>query len=252
MILGISGRKQSGKTTTGNFIISLKLAQLGISDKINLDAHGRIVVSDLFGDTNYAGPLDISIRKNDYMINKLHEILDPYIRVYSFADPLKQDICMNILGLTYDQCYGTDDDKNSLTDLLWEDIPAYDPIYVNKHSGKMTAREVMEIIGTDIFRKIKNDVWVESTLRRIKQDRSEMAIIVDCRFPNEVDSIKQNDGKVIRLTRNPFDSIATAETALDPQHYSWNNFDYICKNENMSIYDQCMDIQNFLKESLPL
>ena len=40
MILGISGRKQSGKSTTGNFIISSKLAELGISNKIDIDTEG--------------------------------------------------------------------------------------------------------------------------------------------------------------------------------------------------------------------
>lgn len=248
MIIGISGRKQSGKTTTGNFIASLKMAELGICNKIDIDHCGRIVISDILGDKNYAGILDISIRNNDYMLNKLYKALDPHIKVYSFADSLKQGICMDILGLTYDQCYGSDDDKNSLTDILWENIPD------NKHDkkGPMTAREVMEVIGTDIFRRIKDDVWVSATLRKIEQDKTSIAIVVDCRFPNEVDSIKAHGGKVIRLTRNPFDSSATAEMALDSHKYDWTNFDYVCNNENMSIYDQCMAIQGFLEENVLL
>lgn len=244
MILGISGRKQSGKTTTGNFIISLKLAELGVADKIDIDKQGRIVVSDLFGDTNYAGVLDVSIRKNDFMLNKLYEVLDPYIKVYSFADPLKQDICMNMLGLTYEQCYGSDEDKNSPTEIMWESIPGLN----SGRIGPMTAREVMEVIGTDIFRKIKQNVWVEATLRKIEKEKSQLAIIVDCRFPNEVNSIIETSGKVIRLTRNPFDSDATAEKALDRDVYDWSKFNYVCQNDEMSIYDQCMDIQKFLQE----
>jgi hypothetical protein len=247
VIIGISGRKQSGKTTTGNFIVSLKLAELGICEKIDIDHCGRIVVSDLFGDKNYSGILDISVRNNDFMLNKLYNLLDPYIKVYSFADPLKQDICMNMLGLSYDQCYGSDDDKNSITDIFWENIPGN----ISKQ-GPMTAREVMEVVGTDLFRKIKGDVWVSTTLRKIQQDKAEIAVIVDCRFPNEVDSIKTHGGKIIRLTRNPFNSSATAEAALDSYNYDWTNFDYIINNENMTIYDQCMDIQKFLQETLSL
>lgn len=250
MILGISGRKQSGKTTTGNFIISLKLADMSISEKINIDAFGNIVVSDLFGDKQYGGVLDLNSTNNhtDYIINKARSYLDPHIKVYSFADPLKQDICINMLGLTYEQCYGSDDAKNSITDIKWENIPGI--VHKNtSNSGFMTARAVMEVIGTDIFRSIKNNIWVETTLRKIQQDKPELAVIVDCRFPNEVDAIIEHGGKVIRLTRNPFNSNATAEAALDQDKYDWSNFSYICNNKEMSIYDQCIDIHNFLQET---
>ena len=241
MILGISGRKQSGKSTTGNFIVSSKLAELGISHKIDIDAEGRIVVSDLFGDSNYAGVLDVFVKSNDYMIQKLHEVLDPYVKIYSFADPLKQDICMNILGLNYEQCYGSDDEKNALTDLTWPDS-----------TNRMSARDIMQYVGTDIFRKMKSDVWVSATINRIQKEKPQIALITDCRFPNEVSSIKDAGGLVMRLTRNPFRSDHLSETILDESNYDWSNFDYVCNNDEMSIYDQCTDIQKFLQENLSL
>lgn len=256
MILGISGRKQSGKSTTGNFIFSLKLAELGICEKIELDNQGRIYISDLFGDINYAGILDLSKPTNDYILNKLYAALNPIIKLYSFADPLKQDICINMLGMSYDQCYGTDDDKNSLTSLRWCDMPEYNDNWIEEKkihdSGYMTAREVMEFVGTGIFRRIKNDIWVKATLKKIEIEKPQLAIIVDCRFPNEIESIKNTGGKAIRLSRNPFNSDAIAEKALDKELYDWNNFDYVCNNEAMTIYDQCMDIQRFLQENLSL
>ncbi|NMC62387.1 MAG: hypothetical protein GYA55_04395, partial [SAR324 cluster bacterium] len=39
----------------------------------------------------------------------------------SFADTLK-DFCIETLGLTYEQCYGTDEQKNSSTKYLWENV----------------------------------------------------------------------------------------------------------------------------------
>ena len=241
MILGISGRKQSGKSTTGNFIISVKLAELGITNQIDIDAEGRIIVSDLFGDANYAGVLDTSVRKNDFMLKRLYEALDPHVKIYSFADPLKQDICMNIIGLTYEQCYGSDDDKNQPTELTWPNS-----------SDRMSARDIMQYVGTDIFRKMKPDVWVSATINRIQKEKPQIALITDCRFPNEVSSIKDAGGLVMRLTRNPFHSDHLSETILDESNYDWSNFDYVCKNDEMGIYDQCMDIQKFLQERLPL
>ena len=56
----------------------------------------------------------------------------------------------------------------------------------------------------------------------------------------------------MRLTRNPFHSDHLSETILDESNYDWSNFDYVCKNDEMGIYDQCMDIQKFLQERLPL
>ena len=97
-ILSFSGRKQSGKSTSAYYITSL----------IN-EYH-------------------IILRENRYELNMS-------CKIYSFADPLKQDICINILGLTYDQCYGSDDDKNTMTDLWWDGV-------------QLTAREAIEIIGT--------------------------------------------------------------------------------------------------------
>jgi len=250
MILGISGKKQSGKTTSGNFIISLFMANLGVSNKIHIDDNGDIIISDLFGDGNYAGKFDMvnSIGSSDFLINKAIDVLNPNIRLYSFADPLKKDICMNILGLTHEQCYGSDNDKNTLTNLSWKDMPGYD----GEKTDYMTAREVMEYVGTGIFRKMKKDVWVSAVIKKIEIDSPKLAIITDCRFPDEIDSIKKNNGKVIRLTRDKYSSKHESETVLDETNYDWSNFDAVVKNDDLSIYDQCLKIQDILQEVLGL
>ena len=146
-------------------------------------------------------------------------------KIYNFADPLKKDICMNILGLSYEQCYGEDSDKNTLTDVEWNGL-------------KLTAREVMQFIGTDIFRKMKRDVWASATMNKIQEIRSlerhgYVAIIADCRFPNEVEAV---------------------QAALDPDNYYQDNFDLIIDNENLSIDEQNGYIHTFLKDKgiLPL
>jgi hypothetical protein len=156
-------------------------------------------------------------------------------RIYNFADPLKQDICMNILGLTHAQCYGSDEEKNNLVDCYWD----------NK---QLTAREVMQFVGTDIFRKMQTNVWANATLIRIEKENPPLAIIADCRFPNEVDAIKKAGGFVIKLTRNPYSSDHASETALDPDKYSQSNFDTIIMNHNMDIPEQIRCVLKFLKK----
>ena len=186
-ILSFSGRKQSGKSTSADYIISLI---------------------------------------NEHKFNMSYKI-------YSFADPLKQDICMNILGLTYDQCYGSDDDKNTMTDLWWD-------------GAQLTAREAMEIIGTKIFRALKTNVWVDATINKIKKENVDLAIISDCRFPNEVGAVKNSGGLNIRLELDPFHSDAISENSLDQDVYDWSNFDIIIKNSKMTIEEKNREITRFL------
>lgn len=195
-ILSFSGRKQSGKSTSADYIISL----------IN-EYH-------------------IMLRENRYELNMS-------CKIYSFADPLKQDICINILGLTYDQCYGSDDDKNTMTDLWWDGV-------------QLTAREAMEIIGTKIFRALKTNVWADATINKIKKENVDLAIISDCRFPNEVEAVKNSGGINIRLDLDPFHSNSISENSLDQDVYDWSNFDIIIKNSKMTIEEKNREITRFL------
>lgn len=203
-ILAFSGRKQSGKTTSGEYVQSLIYS---INPKID-------------------------------------------VRTYSFADPLKKNICMDLLGLTEAQCYGSDKHKNSSTSLLWENMPGYS----GSSTGLMTAREVMEYVGTKLFRRMKDKIWVEATLNTIQKDNPDIALLLDNRFPNEVDPILEIGGYVIRLTRNPFNSFAEPETALDPEQYDWSKFSYVIQNDNISIEEKNTLIHQFIfKEGiLPL
>lgn len=158
-----------------------------------------------------------------------------FAKIYNFADPLKQEICINILGLSYNQCYGDDIDKNTTTDIFWD--------------GKnLTAREVMQFVGTDLFRKMKHDVWAGATINRINREKPSMAIIADCRFPNEVDVVRSAGGIVIKLTRDPYHSDHSSETALDNINYDQSNFDLIISNHEMSITEQHKILYDFLNE----
>jgi hypothetical protein len=178
---------------------------------------------------------------SQYVESLINNGLGMKYKTYSFADPLKEDICMNILGLTYDQCYGSDDDKNTMTKLVWE-------------NERLTARRAMEVIGTDIFRKLYNDVWVEATMMKIRRDSVDLAIIPDCRFPNEVDTILENNGYVVRLDLDPFHAQSNSEKALDQDKYDWANFSLVINNSKMNIPEKNKHVLSFLtnKGILPL
>ena len=164
-ILALSGRKQSGKNTVANFVIGLTMIDLRLTGNFKILREG-LWVSDILGDSeNNSGIFDISIDNED-MKAFLDQYLNPFIRLYSFADMLKKSVCMDILGLTHEQCYGPDEQKNTLTSVIHPDTGL-----------QATAREVMQFVGTDFFRSIYPNVWVDATLRKIRFDNPEIAII---------------------------------------------------------------------------
>jgi len=156
------------------------------------------------------------------------------IIIYNFADSLKK-ICMNIFGCTYEQCYGNDEDKNSLVNCY-------------KDQKQLTARELMQYVGTDVFRNLQENVWSNALINSIRIDNPKIAIVADCRFPNEVHSIKQEDGILVKLTRNIYNSNHPSETALDAHNFDQSKFDTIIFNNNMSIEQKNNAIYSFLKK----
>ena len=110
----------------------------------------------------------------------------------------------------------------------------------------MTAREVMQYVGTDFFRKIYPQVWVDSTIRRVEKDSPQLAVVVDCRFPNEVEGIQNSGGKVIRLTRNILGDKDQHDSETAPDGYE--GFDAIINNQDMSIGEQNEALYNQISE----
>lgn len=233
-IIGIAGRKQSGKNTVANYINGHVLISKNMISDFYIDDNGKLIVqtSDSNGDIGF-GEFDVT-RKDKAFVEYAHQELWPYIKVYHFADPLKE-MAINLFGLTHQQVYGTDEDKNGLTHLLWENMPEC-PI---DKSGYMTGRDFLQHFGTNIVRRIYNNAWVNATTNKIIIEDSELSIIPDVRFPNEVKAIKDNGGVVIRLTRDLHHSSHDSEKALDKEYFDWNNFDLVLDNEDLKIEQLC-------------
>lgn len=266
-VLGFSGKKQSGKNTGANFVLGIWMRALSIIEDFKITKKGELWVSDIFGNDEYKGIFDIN-RNTDAMQDFASEHIYPFVKLYSFADLLKKHVCIDILGLTYEQCYGTDDEKNLKTHLRWEDMPGVitectpdfsddeefekfggrlGPYYkilrdgtIYHRPGFMTAREVMQFVGTGIIRKMYKNVWVDATMRKIQKDAPTMAIITDVRFQNEVEGIisatEPMNGKVIRLTRDIYKGQDTHPSEVDLDNY--NKFSATIDNDNMTITEQ--------------
>ncbi len=263
-IIAFSGRKGSGKNTACNYIIGRTLTCLNICEKFQLNPKGELWVSDLFGDLECQGIFNV-MSGSDEMNRFLETHVSEYVKLYSFADLLKRSVCMEILGLTHEQCFGTDDQKNSPTHLLWENMPgvitpdkltwvfakditeekAREEGWFVHAPGVMTSREVMQYVGTEMFRKMYGNVWVDATIRKIRKDDPEIALICDLRFPNEGDGVLDEGGYIVRFDRaiNP-DDAHESETALD----NYDKFSKLISNKDMSIPEQNEEVEKILVE----
>ena len=144
----------------------------------------------------------------------------PFIKNYSFAEPLKQ-LALNLFNIPEECMYGTDEQKNQLQEhLLWENMPGvctnerffifmqskmehdlaldendagYKLIY--HKPGPMTARGFLQFLGTDVMRKMYEPIWVKYCIGNIQSEESLIATIDDVRFLNELEAVQKAGGK---------------------------------------------------------
>lgn len=229
-ILGISGRKQSGKNTTANILHGTILKELGNIEDWSIGSNGELMVETDQG----WGEFDIT-RKDDAFAEYAEYNMWPYVKLYSFADELKR-ICVELFCIPDECVYGTDEQKNKPQEhLLWENI-------CDDRDGPMTAREFMQFFGTDICRKMYEPIWVNSCIRKIQKEQSGLAIIADVRFPNEAKAIEEANGTLIRLTRQVIEDNHSSEVALDDYPFT----DYIDNRDN-SIDSLLVKVKKFYK-----
>ena len=243
-IIGFAGKKQSGKNTVCNFILAAKIAELGISKSSRLNKKGEIEVTDIFDDS-ISGQEWFEFKPPHVDVQNLFDNeLGKFIKLYSFAEKLKQ-MTIDILGLKEEQVFGNDKQKNSKTHINWKDMPGE-----NNRSGLMTGREVLQYLGTDIFRSIYKNVWVDACLRQIENDASEIALISDVRFENEVKAIQDRGGFVIGLKRSPYKkadqhaSETEVEKCFDLCNIVIDNTKLSIPQQNKQIYLAIKDLEN--------
>ena len=127
----------------------------------------------------------------------------------------------------------------------------------------LTPRWVLQYWGTEVARRsFHDDVWIASLERKLHK-RADI-VITDCRFSNEVKSIKRNAGKIVWVQRGELPSwyeigkdasAGSVEAIAEMQHlgvhaseWSWLNteFDAVVEN-NGSLADLYSNIEDFLK-----
>jgi hypothetical protein len=205
-ILALAGKISSGKDTVANII-----------KKIDAES-------------------DWQIKKFAYKLKQIASIISG-IPIHLFEDQSFKETYMSDVWDLY-----VKEDKT-----LFSENGAYN----SQRHVKMKVRDFLQKIGTEAMRdKLHYNTWVNALMvdyKKTKNSEEEYVmpnwIITDVRFPNEYDTIKNQNGIIIRVNR---DSTITnnhvSETALDN-----HEFDYVINN-NGSISDLYNNVTNFLKQ----
>ncbi len=209
--IAFSGKKQSGKDTAATIVYNILNA---LSLPVDIGPAGLYKHSAMAG----------------YRCKPFH-----------FAKPLK-DMVNLTLGIPQELLWGSDEDKETLTHVMWEGFPVEvrfkysldgtEPCLVDgclkqprPRTGPMTVREVLQIMGTDIFReRVYGEVWSEAPFRQQWREGN-VVLLPDCRFPNEKKIVEDNDGIVIRINRTRSKAMDldmhASEVALDDAEFEW-------------------------------
>lgn len=165
MIIGICGKKQSGKNTVACML------QYFIS----------------------CSHLRVNPTHEDYITNPKRTCGSD---VRAFADPLKE-----IIGALafIPGCYLDEEKyKNSF-------IPKELNKLFKDDNSTHTYRQLLQYLGTDVFRKLDESIWIDS-LMIYKDSLSPFTILIvpDVRFPNEAEAILSecDENIIIKVTRN--------------------------------------------------
>lgn len=114
-------------------------------------------------------------------------VIDPH--EFQFATPLKK-YCMDVLGLTHEQCYGNDAARESYTRYTWDEIAEHIRLKYKKNpEDRLTARDVLQVVGTDLMREqFYRNIWAEAGVRDAV-GKATTCVYTDTRFLNEVQAI---------------------------------------------------------------
>ena len=178
----------------------------------------------------------------DYLVN-IHQF-----RRESFANSLK-DAVAAVFGWDREMLEGRSKSSREwreCVDVWWAErlgIP------------HLTPRWILQYWGTEVCRRaFHDDIWIAAVEHKLSKSQDDI-VISDCRFPNEIAAIKQQNGLVIRVKRGPdpewyrhaeavnagprFIGWALSKSKMEdykihPSETSWigSDFDHVIDNNN--------------------
>lgn len=158
---------------------------------------------------------------------------DLYVRKVAYADPIKDEIC-NIFDLQTEYQY----DQFKRSDVTYQ-LPGY-------ITHVIPGRHVVREIGM-LMRSYDESQFVKYVERRIKIDDDAVWFITDCRFQNEVDSVKQMGGIIVKIKRD----VASYDGHVTETEIADTDCDFVIENNGTieEFSDRIATFLNLILES---
>jgi hypothetical protein len=147
----------------------------------------------------------------DYLVN-IHQF-----RRESFANTLK-DAVSSVFGWDRELLEGRTRHIREWRELI-------DPWWADRLGiPTLTPRWVLQYWGTEVVRRgFHDDTWIASLENKLRKTTDD-TVISDCRFPNEIKSIKAAEGIVVRVARGPEPAWYPVAAAVNAgnKHIGWS------------------------------
>jgi len=201
---------------------------------------------------------DVIIKDESYIISEKRPLI---VTEDFFAKKLKED-CVQDFKPLFDfirttlsdfkeKCYSYDYYTSSIeTSFEALRIPDEDKMFEDKTP---IVRKMFQLYGTEVFRnRVDSDWWVKALRKKVEESTSDVILITDCRFPNEIEGMYSPDFDTvtIRLTRDiNTDNVSRnhpSETSLD----NWDQWTYIIDNHDGDLVDLNDSVKLIVRELL--
>jgi hypothetical protein len=166
-IIGLGGEKETGKNTVATFFVeSERFKEIAFADPLK-----EMLVKLTGLDPKYFYDQNFKEKELPYFINIDHDFLD---RLYNIVE--------NQWGINVD-------------------FEQRDKIDCFAGTTVKTARELMQMVGTDILRRyIRDDIFVVLLFSRLKEIDGDV-VVTDVRLSNERDALRKAGAKLMRIKR---------------------------------------------------
>lgn len=269
-LIGISGKKGSGKDTVAEIIQLLTFKEKDVMEEMEayhntsgyhlyniiLERHGSKFIEDC---SNW---------KNKKFADKLKDIVciligctreqleDPEFKETSLGEewtkyPVSVDIVIN--PLDPENCevseelhyFSTKEEAKSFADKQTVERHDYEAEAFVEDKEILTPRKLLQELGTDVCRQIHPSAWINALFVDYTSKKHDKWVISDVRFPDEVQAIKDRGGIVIKVNRDVGDDQHQSEKALD----GYTDWDYVIDNNGTieGLIDQVETMLNKFK-----
>lgn len=217
-IIGISGKKQSGKNTVASIMLAINLYY-----KIKRSCYAE----EMIGKKDLVWFVTKCLISNyaEYVQDKSFTNAD--YRITAFARPLKEAVAL-IFGI-------------NVEDLEDQEFKESDSPIKSPTGRLYTWREILQKFGTEVGRAISPDFWIEAFLRNYKNTYSTW-IVSDVRFKTEAEAIKSRGGFLIRVNR---DTGSTDDHPSEIDLDDYQDFNVIIYNDG-SLSDLINAVHNIM------